>query len=155
MGIKYGFNWSPMYKRSTAKIIDISEDLLQIRIKLPITYKNRNYMNSIFGGSMFSAVDPIPMIQLVNLLGKEYVVWDKSAEIRFKRPAKEDLFADFTYTLKEVEAIKNNIAKNQELDIEKITLLTNKDRTKTFCEVRKVIYVADKKFYKEKLKNRN
>jgi len=115
---KYGFNWSPMYKRSTAKIIDISEDLLQIRIKLPITYKNRNYMNSIFGGSMFSAVDPIPMIQLVNLLGKEYVVWDKSAEIRFKRPAKEDLFADFTYTLKEVEAIKNNIAKNQELEIE-------------------------------------
>jgi hypothetical protein len=54
-----------MYKRSTAKIIQVSEDLLNVRIKLPISYKNKNYANSIFGGSMFSAVDPIPMVQLI------------------------------------------------------------------------------------------
>jgi len=51
---KYGFNWSPMYMRSKVKITDISEDLLDVKIKLPITYKNRNYMNSIFGGSIFA-----------------------------------------------------------------------------------------------------
>ncbi len=63
---KYGYNWSPMYRRSTARITAVSDDLFTISIKLPISYKNRNYMSSIFGGSMFAAVDPIPMVQLMN-----------------------------------------------------------------------------------------
>ena len=106
---KYGFNWSPMYRRSNARIIAVSKDLMKIEIRLPLTYKNVNYMNSMFGGSMFAAVDPIPMIQLVSILGKEYVVWDKSAEIYFKRPAKENLFATFEFSNEEVEEIKSRV----------------------------------------------
>ena len=147
---KYGFNLSPMYKRSTAKIIAVSKDLLQVQIKLPISYKNRNYVNSIYGGSMFSAVDPIPMVQLINLLGDDYVVWDKSAEVFFKRPAKEDLYAEFSYTQSELEEIKNGVAAENEIEIVKTSLLTNKHKSKSFCEVRKTIYIADKNFYKEK-----
>jgi hypothetical protein len=43
--IKYGFNFSPMYKRSTAKIIEVSEDLLNIRIKLSLSYKKVDSIN--------------------------------------------------------------------------------------------------------------
>lgn len=71
---KYGFNISPMYRRSTAKILSISKDMLCVTIKLPISYKNKNYVNSIFGGSMFSATDPIAMTQLITILGDNYVV---------------------------------------------------------------------------------
>ncbi len=149
---KYGFNLSPMYRRSTGRIIEVSKDILKVKIKLRISYKNRNYVNSIFGGSMFSAVDPIPMVQLINLIGDDYVVWDKSAQVFFKRPAKEHLYADFIYTPEELEEIKARVAQEKEIEIEKITLLTNKEASKTFCEVRKVIYVADKSFYKEKRK---
>jgi len=152
---KHGFNLSPMYRRSTGKIIAVSEDLLDIRIKLAISYKNRNYVNSIFGGSMFSAVDPIPMVQLMNILDDTYIVWDKSAEIFFKRPAREDLYADFNYTLKEVEEIKEKVAKANEVEIVKTTRLTNKDRSIVFCEVKKTIYIADKAYYKNKRKRKN
>ncbi|UQD56711.1 PaaI family thioesterase [Flavobacterium sp. K5-23] len=153
---KYGFNYSPMYRRSTAKIIDISEDLLNVTVKLPISYKNKNYVNSIFGGSMFSAVDPIPMIQLMNLLGNDFVVWDKAAEIYFKKPAKENLFADFVYTMSEIDEIKARVESENEIEITTITKLTNLDRTVTYCEVKKTIYIAVKSFYieKKKLKNR-
>jgi len=150
---KIGFNISPMYRRSTARVISTSEDLLHVEIKLPITYKNRNYVNSIFGGSMFSAVDPIPMVQLINILNDSYIIWDKSAEILFKRPAKENLYAEFKYTSEELENIKNQVARENEIEIVKETLLTNKDKTVTFCEVRKTIYIADKKYFKEKRKN--
>lgn len=149
---KLGFNLTPMYRRSTARIISTSEDLLTVKIKLPISYKNRNYVNSIFGGSMFSAVDPIPMVQLINLLGDNYVVWDKSAEISFKRPAKENLFAEFTYTSEELENIKNQVEQENEIEILKTTQLTNKDKTIIFCEVQKTIYIADKNYFKEKRK---
>ncbi len=147
---KYGFNLSPMYRRTTARITEVSADLLHIKIKLPISYKNLNYVNSIFGGSLFSAVDPIPMVQLMNLIGDDYVLWDKSAEIYFKRPAKEDLYAEFDYSPQELADIKQRVASDQEIEIVKSTLLTNRDRTKTFCEVRKTIYIADKQFYKRK-----
>ena len=149
---KYGFNLSPMYRRSTAKITQVSEDLSQVKIVLPISYKNRNYVNSIFGGSMFSAVDPIPMVQLINILGDQYVVWDKSAQIAFKRPARENLYATFIYESSELEEIKNRVAQEKEIEIVKSTLLTNQEGSKGFCEVHKTIYVADKAFYKEKRK---
>ena len=152
--LKYGMNLSPMYRRTTAKVIYISEDFKEIKIKLPFSYKNANYVNTIFGGSMFSAVDPFPMTQLMNLIGDEYVVWDKAAEIFFRRPAKEDLFADFIYTDEEIDEIKKKAQEQDEFEIIKSTKLTNKDKSIVYCEVRKRVYIADKTFFKEKIKKR-
>jgi hypothetical protein len=152
--LKIGFNLSPMYRRTSAKVIYISEDFLKIQIKLPFSYKNANYVNTIFGGSMFSAVDPFPMTQLMNLIGDEYVVWDKAAEIFFRRPAKEDLYADFIYTIKELDEIKQKAKEQNEFEIVKITKLTNKSKSIVYCEVRKIVYIANKAFFKEKQKIR-
>ena len=151
---KYGFNYSPMYRRSTGKIISISKDLTKITVRIRISWKNRNYMNTLFGGSMFSAVDPIPMIQLVQILGKEYVIWDKSAEIFFKRPAKEDLYAKFEFSPEQIQQIKHEVSTQNEIDFEVHTFLTNKDGDVIFCEIRKKIYISTKSYYKEKLANR-
>ena len=120
---KYGFNISPMYRRSTAKILSISKDMLCVAIKLPISYKNKNYVNSIFGGSMFSATDPIAMTQLMTILGDDYVVWDKSSEIFFKRPAEENIYATFIFTENEIQNIKKRIASEKEITITKIISL--------------------------------
>ena len=150
---KYGFNFSPGYKRSTGKIIEVSDDLLNVKIKLPISYKNKNYMNSIFGGSMFSAVDPIPMVQLINLIGDDYVVWDKSAEVFFHKPAKEHLYATFNYSENELAKLKQRISTENEVEIIKTTELTNKDGSQVYCVVKKTIYIADKEFFKQKRKN--
>ncbi|MGJ8738624.1 DUF4442 domain-containing protein [Zobellia laminariae] len=147
---KHGFNLSPMYRRSTARIKHVSEDLKKVTIKLPISYKNRNYVSTIFGGSLFSAVDPIPMVQLINILGSDFVVWDKSAEIAFKRPAKEDVYADFEYNQEEIDEIKLRVAQEDEIDIVKTTRLMNAERNTVFCEVKKTIYVANKEHYKKK-----
>lgn len=150
---KYGFNLSPMYRRTTARVTEISDDLKKVRIKVPLSYKNKNYVGAIFGGSMFSATDPIYMIQLMQILGDEYVVWDKSATIHYKRPAKEHIFCDFEFTNDEIEAIKERVKNEHEITIEKVTHLKNKENT-VFAEVIKILYIAEKQFYKEKLKKR-
>ena len=152
---KWGFNLSPMFRRSTARVDSVSDDLLDIRVRLPLSWKNRNYVGSIFGGAMFSAVDPFPMVQLMQLLGKDYVVWDKSAEIRFKRPARESLFADFVYTPMELEMIRERVAHEREFDYVKTTQLTNEAGDKVFCEVRKTLYIASKAHYREKQRARS
>tara|TARA_R110000868_G_scaffold96582_2_gene265756 strand:+ start:2929 stop:3222 length:294 start_codon:yes stop_codon:yes gene_type:complete len=97
------------------------------------------------------------MIQLMHLLGDDYVVWDKSAEIYFKKPAKENLYAEFNYTSIEVGEIKSRLAIENEIEVTKVTQLTNLDRTIVYCEVKKTIYIAEKSFFREKkrLKNRD
>lgn len=150
--LKIGFNLSPMYRRSTARITFISDDLRTIRITVPLSYKNKNYVGSIFGGSLFAAVDPIPMIQLMYLLKEEFIVWDKSAQIKFKKPARENVFASFTFTAEEVEEIRAKVKQHQEIEHIKTTHITNKSGEILYCEVIKTIYIANKNFYKEKKK---
>lgn len=147
---KVGFNLSPMYRRSTARIEYVADDLKKIRVKIPLSYKNRNYVGSIFGGSLFAAVDPIPMIQLMYLLEEKYIVWDKSAQIRFKRPARENVYATFEFTDEEIQDIIQKVQTNKEVEHPKITYITNKSGDIVYCEVTKMIYIADKEFYKEK-----
>ena len=148
--LKHGFNLSPMYRRTTARVTEVSDDLLRIRIKLPLSWRNRNYVGTIFGGSMAAATDPIAMVQLINLLGDDYVVWDKAASIRFRRPAGETLYADFIYTEEELAGIRQSVAGAGEMTIEKETRLTDRAGTRVFAEVSKTLYVADKAFYREK-----
>lgn len=150
---KYGFNWSPMYKRSTAKLIQVSDNLQYVKIKLKPSWKNRNYAGSIFGGSMLSATDPIYMIQLIQILGDDFVVWDKAASIKYKRPAKETIYAEFVFLDEEIKKIKNEISLKNEVNITKKLTLKNAENT-VFAEIEKTIYAATKTYYKEKLKQR-
>lgn len=151
---KYGFNISPMYKRSTGKITYVSDDLSIVDIKIKLSYKNSNYVGSIFGGSLFSATDPIYMIQLLNILGNDYIVWDKESQIKFKRPAKSDAYGSFVFTKEELSCIKENVQKKNEINLVKKLQITNNDKSIVFAEVSKTIYVANKTYYKEKRKEK-
>ncbi|GGI56358.1 PaaI family thioesterase [Winogradskyella haliclonae] len=150
---KYGFNWSPMYRRSTAKLIEVSEDLHYVKIRLKLNWKNRNYAGSIFGGSMLSATDPIYMIQLIQILGNDYVVWDKAVEARYRRPAKSTIYGEFIFTKDEIEALKQNIANDNETDIVKTMNLVD-EKQNIIATFNKTLYIANKHFYKEKLQKR-
>lgn len=147
---RYGMSNSPMYRRTVGKILYVSDDLYEIRIKIPLNYKNSNYVGTIFGGSLFSATDPFYMTQILSILGDEYVVWDKESTIKFKRPAKETVFARFQITKEEIEQIKTDVATKNEVDIVKKLDITNKDGSVIIAEVYKTMYIANKSFYKEK-----
>lgn len=140
-----------MYRRTTGRITSVTKDLSRIEVKIPLSYKNKNYVGTIFGGSLFSATDPIYMVQLIQLLGREYVVWDKSSTVKFKRPANENAYVVFEFTEEELTNLKADISKKNEVDLTKTVLIKSKEG-KVFCEIEKTIYVADKEFYKEKKK---
>ena len=77
---------------------------------------NRNFVGTHFGGSMFSMTDPFYMIMMMQVLGRDYVVWDKAAAIRFKRPGKETLYADFRVTQNELDEIKTILETEKSVD---------------------------------------
>ncbi|MDJ1499709.1 DUF4442 domain-containing protein [Xanthocytophaga agilis] len=91
-------NWYPMYMGTGGKILRISGDWQEVKVRLRRSLWTYNYVGTIFGGSYFSASDPFYMLMLLHNLGKGFVVWDKSASIRFKKPGKTTLYADFLIT---------------------------------------------------------
>ena len=51
---------------------------------------------------------------LIRSLGSDYVVWDKSASIRFKKPGKTALFANLQIAETELKEIKDAVAQSGE-----------------------------------------
>lgn len=127
----------------------VTPNLHVVKIEIPLSFKNRNYVGSMFGGSMQSATDPIYMIQLLAILGEKYVVWDKAATIRYKQPAREKVYATFEFTKDEIEDIKVRISLEHEIDIVKQLNLVSQEG-KVFAELDKTLYVASKAYYKKK-----
>lgn len=140
---RWGFNFFPAYRGTGGRIAYIADDYREIHIRLPLNWRTRNYVGTIYGGSMYGAVDPIYMIMLIKALGSDYVVWDKAASIRFKRPGKETLFATFVLTDEEIETIKNELNDKKSIDRVYEIELKTKDE-KVHAVVEKTIYIARK-----------
>lgn len=113
---RWGFNLFPCYFGTGARITYIAADWREIRLRLPLSIRTRNYVGTIFGGSMYGAVDPIYMIMLIRNLGDAYVVWDKAASIRFRTPGRGTLYARFTLDAAELDAIRAGLATARSLD---------------------------------------
>lgn len=141
--LRWKFNLFPAYRGTGARIAYIAEDLREVRVKLRLWWRTRNYVGTIFGGSMYGAVDPIYMVMLIHNLGRDYVVWDKSATIRFRKPGRGTLFATFRLDDDELNAIRDAAASGESLNrVYNVDLV---DAEGQVCaSVEKVIYIKRK-----------
>lgn len=114
--LRWKFNLFPAYRGSGGRVTYIAGDLSEVRVRLPLSWRTRNYVGTIFGGSMYAALDPIYMVMLIRLLGRGYVVWDKAATIRFRKPGRTTLFATFRIEQAELDAIRDATASGQPID---------------------------------------
>jgi acyl-coenzyme A thioesterase PaaI-like protein len=114
--MRWGFNFFPAYRSTGARITYIASDWREMRIKLPLSWRTRNIVGTIFGGSMYGAVDPIYMVMLIKVLGPEYVVWDKAASIQFKKPGKRTLYATFNLAQGEINEIKAALGSSSSIE---------------------------------------
>lgn len=89
---------------------------MEIRVKLPLWWRTRNYVGTIYGGSIYASVDPFYMIMLIQCLGPEYAVWDKSASIRFRRPGRTTLYATFRLDQSLLDEIRRDLESVEKLD---------------------------------------
>jgi acyl-coenzyme A thioesterase PaaI-like protein len=140
---RWKFNLFPAYRGSGARVVYIADDYREMRVKIPLSWRTRNYVGTIYGGSMYGGIDPIYMLMLIKNLGASYIVWDKAAKIRFKRPGRETLFADFLLTEEELNEIKTLLETQKSID--RIYNVELKDKNgKVCCLIEKTLYIAKK-----------
>ncbi len=102
---RWGFNLFPAFFFTGARLVYLSDDFHEARVELPLSWRTRNLVGTIFGGSLYASVDPFYMVMLIHVLGADYVVWDKAASIRFRRPGRGKLYARFALPPGEKAAI--------------------------------------------------
>ena len=66
-----------------------------MRVSMNLTWFNVNLVGVHFGGSLYAMCDPWYMLILMRMLGREYIVWDKAAAIRFVSPGRGKVTAEF------------------------------------------------------------
>ena len=140
---------NPTALATRARLIEVSHDLKRIVVRLPLQRNTRNGAGTLFGGSLYSATDPIYTLLLYANLGPGYIVWDKSATIRYRKPGREALTAEFLISEADIASVRADVARNGACD-----------RTFTTCfrdaagvvhtEVDKTVYVACKQHYKSR-----
>jgi acyl-coenzyme A thioesterase PaaI-like protein len=103
--MRWGFNFFPAFRGTGARVTYIAGDFREARVELPLSWRTRNYVGTIFGGSLYGSVDPMYMILLIKILGPGYTVWDKAATIRFVKPGRSRLYARFLIEEEEILTI--------------------------------------------------
>jgi acyl-coenzyme A thioesterase PaaI-like protein len=128
------------YRGTGGRLRYIAKDWSEVQLELPLSWRTRNYVGTIFGGSIYSAVDPIYMLMLIHRLGPEFIVWDKAAKIEFRKPGRETLQARFAIGDQELAAIRSALASQR--SVERAYAIELVDGSGIVCaRVEKLIYI--------------
>ena len=110
---KWILKFYPPFLFNRISIVDVSNDFTEVNVKIKKSIWNLNLARTIFGGSMFSAADPFIAIMFWQIFAIRYnqdiIVWLKSAEIIYKKPASTTLFLHFKISEEEILFAKETL----------------------------------------------
>jgi hypothetical protein len=137
-------NFYPPYLGAAVRITHISDDFRHVEVEMPLRFYNRNYVGTHFGGSLYSMCDPFYMLMLINILGPDYIIWDKAATIRFKKPGKGLMKASFQLTEEQIEEIRRAAGTQPKVEPQFLVVIKD-EQGDVVAEIDKLLYVRKKK----------
>jgi hypothetical protein len=134
--------WPPLLGAGI-KVIRMDEDMRAVDVEMKLTKLNRNYVGTHYGGSLYSMADPFYMLMLIANLGREYIVWDKAATIRFKKPGKGTVRAEFRLSEEQIEDVREKVKHHPKYEPTFLVEIRDAHGT-VVAEVEKLLYVRRK-----------
>jgi hypothetical protein len=141
--LRRGINLYPPYLGASVRVTHIADDFRRVEVEMPLRFYNRNYFGTHFGGSLYSMCDPFYVLMLANILGPDYIVWDKAANIRFKRPGKGVMKATFELTEEKIAEIRAAAATQPKIE-PLFQVLVKDTEGNVVAEVDKLLYIKKK-----------
>ena len=84
-------------------------DMKFIEVQMKLRWWNANYVGTHFGGSLFAMTDAFYMLMVMANLGSGYIVWDKAASIRYRKPGKGTVRAEFRLADAQLDEIRQKL----------------------------------------------
>lgn len=136
-------NLWPPFLGAGIRVKRLRPDWKEVDVEMKLRRWNSNFVGTHYGGSLYSMADPFYMLMLIHNLGPDYIVWDKSANIRFRKPGKGTVSAHFRLSDPQIEEIRE--ALKTEEKIERTFLVDIKDKSGTIiAEVQKLLHIRRK-----------
>ena len=137
---RWGFNLFPAFWGTGARITYIADNYREIRVRLPLSWRTRNYVGTIFGGSMYGALDGVHLVMLIKNLGPDYIVWDKAGAIRYLKPGRNTLYASVALTDKDLDEIRTSLSAGGKIDRVYRVAFTDQAGT-VHAEIEKTVHI--------------
>ncbi|HTS38308.1 MAG TPA: DUF4442 domain-containing protein [Candidatus Solibacter sp.] len=99
-------NLWPPFLGAGIRVKHIAPDMKSIDVEMKLRWWNANYVGTHFGGSLFALTDAFYMLMLMAHLGDDYIVWDKAGSIRFRKPGRGTVRAEFRLTDSQIADIR-------------------------------------------------
>jgi hypothetical protein len=136
-------NLWPPFLGAGIRVKHIAPDMKSVDVEMKLRWWNANYVGTHFGGSLFAITDAFYMLMLMANLGRDYIVWDKAATIRYRKPGKSTVRAEFRVTDAQLDDIREKL--NMLPKYEPTFTIEVKDEQGTvIAEVEKLLYVRKK-----------
>ncbi|MFC1863366.1 DUF4442 domain-containing protein [Thermodesulfobacteriota bacterium] len=111
--IKYLINIYPPFWGTGITVKSVSSDYKHVRVQMKLRWYNRNIYNTHFGGSLYAMTDPFFALMVLHILGKGYVVWDKTSNIEYIKASRGTVTADFFIKDEQLLEIKDNTSEGK------------------------------------------
>lgn len=138
-------NFYPPYLGMGVRVRDWRDDFTRFEVELRARWYNRNLFGTHFGGSLYSMADPFFVFIVTMNLGRDYIVWDKSASIDFLKPAKGTILGVFQIDRQRLDEIRDDVDRIGRNSYWFETELTDESGV-AVARVRKEVYVRAKNF---------
>src|SRR5579863_5526173 len=102
-------NFWPPFLGAGIRVKRIAPDMKAIVVEMKLRWWNANYVGTHFGGSLFAMTDAFYMLMLMANLGRDYIVWDKAASIRYRKPGKGTVRAEFRLSVNQIDDIREKL----------------------------------------------
>jgi len=121
----------------------VSANYKEIIVHMKMRWYNRNYVNTHFGGSLYAMTDPFFMVMLIQVLGKQYIVWDKAVHIDFIKPGQGKVTARFIIKEEQIDNILEKTADRQKY-LPEFSVDIKDEAGDTVARVTKTLYIRKK-----------
>ena len=133
----------PPYLGAGIRLKSISDDFHRVELEMKLRWWNRNAVGTHFGGSLQAMADPFYMLMLIQILGRDYIVWDKASTIRFKKPGRGTVRCIYELSPDQVASMKSEVDASGKKDFQ-LPLHILDEEDDIVCELEKIIYIRKK-----------
>jgi hypothetical protein len=102
-------NLWPPFLGAGIRIKHVVPDMKAVDVEMKLRWWNANYVGTHFGGSLFAMTDAFYMLMLMANLGRDYIVWDKAATIRYRKPGRGTVHAEFRLSDNQIDDIREKL----------------------------------------------
>jgi hypothetical protein len=107
--LRRAVNLWPPFLGAGIRVKHVAPDMQSIDVEMRLRWWNANYVGTHFGGSLFAMTDAFYMLMLMANLGRDYIVWDKAATIRYRKPGRGTVRAEFRLTEAQLQDIREKL----------------------------------------------